>query len=404
MKIFSSLEVKNFRLYWFGTIISMVGNWIQIVAQGWLIYSLTKSEFLLGFIGFLASIPVLVFSLPSGVIADRKSKRYILFITQAVMMVLALIMGLLVSTGAIKVWQIMVIVFLNGTAMALDGPTRQSFILELVGADNLPNAIGLNATAFHGARVIGPAAAGIIIGYLGLAACFYINAVSFLATLIALFAMKNVAGKHSAASGGGILDALKEAFGYLVSNKNIMALIILVAVQSLIVMPYTNFMPVFAKEILHSDAKGLGLLMSSAGLGAVLGALTVAFLARSKRRVMMVMYSYMVFSVFLILFALSKNFVFSQICLVFIGWGTVTSLATMNGIVQMNVPNEMRGRIMSIYMISFAGVMPFGSLIAGIISSFSSVQVTFVLFGTFSMIACAGLYFKKERYLKFRQV
>jgi len=401
MKIFSSLEIRNFKLYWIGTVLSSIGTWIQMVAQSWLIFQLTNSEFLLGFIGFLSSIPILVFSLPSGVIADKKDKRYILIFTQSALMILSFILGFLTSSGSIKVWHIMIIVLFTGSIMALDGPARQSFVLELVGSEKLTNAIGLNSAAFNAARVIGPAIAGVIIGSMGAAVCFYINGISFIAVIAALLAMKKTKiFQNYKSQNQNIWDNLKQGFNYLFSNKKVLLLIVLVGIQSLIVMPYATFMPVFAESVFHKGAKGLGILMSSAGFGALLGALYVAtFSSKSARNEKIIIQSYGILSVSLILFAISKIYYLSIVFLVFIGWATITSIGNINSLLQINVPDELRGRIMSMFMLAFAGIIPFGSLLAGSISSILNVQFTFAFFGLLCLLVTVWLHFKGREFL-----
>jgi MFS family permease len=360
--------------------ISLIGTWIQTVAQSWLVFELTNSAFLLGVVGFLGSIPIFLLSLFGGVAADRMNKRNILIFTQSAFMVLAFILAVLTQMKLISPAQIMLIAVLNGIVMAFDAPSRQAVVVELVGKEHLFNAIALNSLAFNSSRVVGPALAGILVASVGMSGCFYINAISFLAVLIALFLIriKNVPNAHK---NNSALKDLREGLRLLRNNRLILTLITMVGFLSLFGISYVILMPIFARDILKVGVKGLGMLMSSAGCGAVIAALVLARLGDFARKGKFLILSCMVFSVSLILFSLSRAYLFSLITLVFIGGSSVAATALINTLLQTNVAHEFRGRVMSAFMFTFAGIMPFGNLIAGSLSQVLGVSLTVMISG-----------------------
>jgi MFS family permease len=378
--MFSSLKIKNFRLYWMGMFISLIGTWIQSVAQSWLVFQLTNSAFLLGLVGFLGAVPVFVLSLFGGVVADRVNKKTILLITQHAFMVLAFVLALLTHLKIITPAQIMLIAVLNGAVMAFDAPCRQSVVVELVGKQHLMNAIALNSAAFNSARIIGPAIAGILIATIGMSGCFYINGVSFLAVIIALWVIRmNKVPRNGART--VFLKDLTEGLRFIKHNRTILILISMVGVTSLFGISYVILMPLFAQHILRVGVKGLGALMSAAGVGALCAALLLARLGDLKRKGRFLMFSAGVFSVSLVFFALSKIYVLSLAALVCVGWASVTAISLINTLLQTLSPDEFRGRLMSAFMFTFAGIMPFGSLLAGSLSQALGVSVTVMIGG-----------------------
>jgi MFS family permease len=361
--MFSSLKVKEFRIYWVGMFISLIGTWVQQVAQGWLVFELTNSAFLLGVVGFLGTIPIFLFSLLGGVFADRFSKRKILISTQISFMLLAFLLAILTQLKLITPSQIIFIAVLNGLIMAFDAPSRQSVVAELVGREHLPNAIALNSVAFNSSRIIGPALAGILASAIGLSGCFYLNGISFLAVIIALclIRVKERLGNHTSKAWGD----LKEGIGFALRHRTIFALIIMVGAVSLFGTSYVILMPVFANEILGTGLKGLGLLMSAAGSGALIGALLLARLGDFQKKGQFLLVSSFVFSLSLIIFSLSKAYLLSFFALVIVGGSAVASIAVINTILQTTVEDRFRGRLMSLFMLTFAGFTPFGNLAAG---------------------------------------
>ena len=362
--MFSSLKVKNFRIYWLSMLISLIGTWTQTVAQSWLVFELTNSAFLLGVVGFLSSIPVFLLSLFGGVLADRMNKRNILIVTQSVFMLLAFVLAVRIQLKLITPLQIMLIALLNGSVMAFDAPARQAVVVDLAGKENLFNAITLNSVAFNASRIIGPALAGILVATIGMSGCFYINGISFLPLIIALFIIKI---NKTSANGktNTVLKDLKDGFMFIKNNRPILVLINMAGVVSLFGISYLILMPIFANDILRVGVKGLGLLMSSAGLGALIGALALARLGDFKHKGKLLILSSAIFSISLILFSLSKIYLLSLIALIFVGASSVTAVALINTLLQMRVPDEFRGRVMGLFLLTFVGITPFGNLIAG---------------------------------------
>jgi MFS family permease len=373
--VFSSLKVKNFRLYWFGMLISLVGTWIQTTAQTWLVFQLTNSAFLLGVVGFLSSIPVFLLSLFGGVAADRMNKKSILLFTQTAFMILAFILAVLTQARLITAWQIMLIAVLNGIVMAFDAPSRQAVVVELVGRKHLLNAIALNSAAFNSSRIIGPALAGIFIAGIGMSGCFYVNGISFLAVIIALLLIKVNDGLKRETK-NVLLKDLTEGLRFIRANRTILILITMVGITSLFGVSYAILMPIFANDILKVGVRGLGMLMSAAGLGALIAALVLARLGDFKYKGKLLILSSLVFSVSLVLFALSRIYILSLISLVCIGWASVMAISLINTALQQLVPDAFRGRLMSVFMFTFAGIMPFGNLIAGSLSQVWGVSLT----------------------------
>ena len=365
--MFSALKYRDFRVYWIGMSVSLVGTWMQSLAQSWLVFDLTGSAFLLGLVGFFGTMPVLLLSLFGGVVADIAEKRSILIITQILFMVLAFAMAVSISTNVVTVWIILLIALGNGIVMSFDAPARQSMIIELVGREHLYNAIALNSISFNSARTIGPALAGILVAVIGVGGCFYLNGFSFLAVIFSLFLLKKNNNHNGRPIRGAknIISELLVGLKFIKNEKKISALIFLLSIPSLFGIGYIILMPVFAQDVLNSGAKGLGMLMSAAGVGSLAGALFLAASGKMRRKGRLLLCTTVVFSAALLVFSISRIFVLSMFCLVFAGWATVTSMATTNTLMQLNVPDEVRGRIMSAYMLTFGGLMPFGNLIAG---------------------------------------
>lgn len=382
--MFSSLKIKNFRIYWLGMLISLVGSWIQVVAQSWLVFRLTNSVFLLGVVGFLGSIPVFILSLFGGVVADRINKRNILILTQFTFMVLAFLLAALTQMRLIRPSHIMFIAVLNGIVMAFDAPARQAIVVELVGKEHVLNAVALNSAAFNSSRLIGPALAGMLIASIGMSGCFYLNGISFLAVIIALLLIKlKYVRKINTQTEFG--EDLFAGLKFIRDNRAIRVLITMVGMTSLFGISYAILMPVFADDILKVGARGLGVLMSASGLGALIAALTLARLGDFRYKGKILVLSSVIFSFSLIVFSLSKLYLLSLITLVLIGWSSVTAISLINTLLQHLAPDAVRGRVMSAFMFTFAGIMPFGNLIAGFLSQIWGVSLTVLIGG----IICA---------------
>ncbi len=385
--MFSSLKVRDFRVYWFGALISLTGTWIQAVAQSWLVFELTKSAFLLGVVGFLTYLPIFFLSLFGGVMADRMNKRNILIFTQTAFMLLAFLLAVLTQLKLITPAQIMVIALLNGAVMAFDAPSRQAVVVELVGKTHLLNAIALNSAAFNSARIVGPALAGVLVATIGMSGCFYINGISFLAMIGALFLIKlNNAAKRS--GNNRAFHELKEGLRFIKNHRLILILIAMVSMVSLFGVSYIILMPVFASDVLMTGVKGLGFLMSSAGAGALIGALVLARLGDFQQKGRLLISSSIIFSVSLVLFSLSRSYLFSLIFLGLVGCAGVVAVALVNTLLQVNVSDEFRGRVMSVFMLAFAGFMPFGNLLAGSLTQWLGAPFAVM----FSGIICTGFF------------
>lgn len=356
--------------------VSLIGTWIQSTAQSWLTFELTQSAFLLGVVGFLSSIPVFLLSLFGGVLADRVNKRNILIATQGAFMFLAFLLAALTQMKLITPLQIMGVALLNGIVMAFDAPSRQAVVVELVGKEHVFNAIALNSVSFNSSRIIGPALAGVLVATIGMSGCFYLNGISFLAVIFALFLIK-VHNNARIDKNRPPLKDLKEGLIFIKNNRLILVLISMVGIVSLFGIAYVILMPIFANDILRAGVKGLGLLMSASGFGALIGALILARLGDFKFKGRLLVYSTFIFSVSLVLFSLSKDLFFSLFTLILVGASSVTAVSLINTILQAIVPDEFRGRVMSVFMLTFAGFMPFGNLIAGVLSE--SLGVSFVV-------------------------
>jgi MFS family permease len=336
---------------------------MQSVAQGWLVYSLTKSPFYLGLVAAAGSLPILLFTLAGGIAADRFRKRNLLLLTQALSIMPALFLGILTDINIIAVWQVALLAAVLGTINAFDMPARQSFIFEMVGKENLTNAIALNSAAFHGARMVGPVIAGIAIAHLGLPACFYLNAVSFVAVIIALSKIR-VEGEVRESS-NGIMRDFTEGIKYIKSKSEIYRIMLLIAVFGLIGMPFINLLPVFAVEVLGKGPEGFGFLVGATGIGALTAALFLSFRRDIKEKNRFMFFSTLCFSILLFIFSLSTIFYLSIALLIFIGWSMLSFFATANSFIQLSVSDNMRGRAMSVYTFVFLGTAPIGNSIMG---------------------------------------
>ena len=367
--------------------VSLIGTWIQWVAQSWLIFQLTNSSFLLGLVGFLSSIPMFILSLFGGVVADRANKRLILIVTQSAFMLLAFLLAYLTQVKLVTPGQIMVIATLNGIIMAFDAPSRQAMVVELVGKKHLMNAIALNSVSFNASRIIGPALAGVLVAGIGMSGCFYLNGISFLAVLVALVVIKLQAHAKPFKNNSALKDLL-EGISFIKGNRVIVVLICIVGVSSLFGVSYVILMPVFAHDILHVGIKGLGILMSSSGMGALIGALALARLGDFPYKGKLLMFSSLLFSCSLVGFALSKSFFFSCLILLCLGGSSVVAMALVNTLLQTMVEDEFRGRVMSAFMLTFAGFMPFGNLLSGVVAHAFGVSLTVLLNG----IICTFLF------------
>lgn len=360
---FASLTHRNFRLFYFGQAISLIGSWMQAVALSWLILILTNSSFYLGLVGALQTLPVLLFSFLAGVVADNVRKIRMLFLTQTTLLLLSLTLGWLVVGKLPHIWVICVIVFLAGTAVAFDTPVRQAFIVELVGKSDLPNAIAINSTLFHATRVLGPAVAGVLIAEIGLASCFFLNAASFAAVLAALAAMKLPHAKP--APWISFQRAWRELINHLGQRRELKLLLVIMTLTAIFAIPYYVLLPILARDTLGVGPRGLGLLMAVSGSGAVLGGLMLAWRLQYRPPMPLFLSGLGTMLAGLVGLGLSQNYLLALAFIFIVGFGLVTLLSTGNSLLQLNVPHELRGRIMSFFGLIFMGLAPIGSLLYG---------------------------------------
>ncbi len=384
-KTFAALRHHNYRLFFFGQLVSVIGTWMQTVAIGWIVYQLSNSALTLGVVRFLSAIPITFLTLVGGVVADRMEKRRVVVLTESTAMVLAFLLAALVYFGVVKIWHIALIGLLEGITDAFDIPTRQSFVVEMVGKDDLMNAIALNSSMFNGARVFGPALAGILIGVVGLTGCFFLNGLSYVAVVAAYLAMRLPATAPRETRQSFWNETL-EAFRYVRSNRTLRAIISLVTVVSLFGWPYSVLLPVIARDVLHTGVKGYGFLMAANGLGALCGALTLASLGDSPHKREFFFGGLFGFSTMLLLFALSRVYWLSAAALAASGWFMIIFFATANTAVQTRTPDELRGRVMGIYALAFLGLTPFGSILAGATAKLTSAPLTIAI----GAIICAA--------------
>ena len=377
LEIFASLRHRNFRLFFGGQAISLLGSWMQSVALSWLVLILTNSSFYLGLVSALQALPILIFSFLSGVVADRFHKKRLLYLTQGGMMVVAIFLGFLVTSSHINIWLLCFLTFLAGTALAFDIPVRQAFIVEMVGKTDLPNAIALNSTMFNGTRVLGPAVAGFLIAQVGMANCFFLNAISFLAVLLALFLMELPSPVKMPRM--PMKAALAELKDYVKQNQNLKLILILMTLVSIFGLSYFVLVPILARNVLGVGPRGFGILMAMGGLGAFVGGLALARRLTKKPPMPSFLWGLAIFLVGLFALSLCRNFYLALGAMFLIGVGMVTQLSTGNSLLQLNVPDQMRGRIMSLFSLIIIGSVPFGSMLYGIVATYVGPSLTLTM-------------------------
>jgi MFS family permease len=369
-----ALAVDDYRRFWYGSLLSNIGSWMQIVAQGWLILKLTDSAFYLGLVGLVRAVPALSLTLIGGVLADRLDRRRLLLVTQTSAALLALLLGILDITGVITVWQILVLAFCSASVMAIDNPTRQALIPDLVGKENIASAVGLNSAAWNAAAVIGPSVAGVLVATISTSGAFFINALSY---VMVIYAVWRIAPRpRLPRSGQSILENLTAGLSFISKDRRIWGLVIVLAIPTFFGSPYIQFMPIFAQDILHRGSGGYGLLMAATGIGALTGALLVGRVSRSKRNGRTLLILTMIFATALVIFSISHWFFSSLAVLLFVGAAETLFMATGNTLLQLNVPQQMRGRVMSVYSLIPMGLMPLGSMILGSIGSAIGTPIT----------------------------
>ncbi|MGA2814196.1 MAG: MFS transporter [Candidatus Acidiferrum sp.] len=387
---FRAMQHRNFQLFIGGQLVSLIGTWMQTTAQLWLVYKLTNSAALLGLYGFANQIPILLLASVGGYVGDRYNRLYGVVVTQTVSMILAFALAALQLAHLLREWEIILIAFLVGIVNAFDVPIRQSLFVQLVGKEDLPNAIALNSSIFNGARVVGPAIAGFAIAGIGEGWCFFLNGVSFLAVIGALLAMR-VSRDKPQPSNESPFRAFLEGFRYAMSDVPVRSVLLLLSVLSLFGLQYSVFLPIFADGILHGGAKGMGFLMSSAGVGAVLGALYFAGRTNYTGLARWVAATSLICAVGLVIFSQSRYFLLSAAVIFVVGCAATVQMAATNTIVQSRVPDALRGRVMAVYATMFMGVQPVGSLLAGGVAKRIGAPYTLTIFGL--LVLAASLVF-----------
>jgi MFS family permease len=377
-----ALRHRNFQLFFGGQLISLIGTWMQSVAQAWLVYSLTKSPLLLGSVGFASQFPVFLVAPFGGITADRVNRQKLVIATQTVSMILAGVLAWLTLSGRVQVWHIFALAAALGVVNAFDIPGRQAFLVDMVGKEDLMNAIALNSSMFNGARVIGPAIAGILVARIGEGWCFAANSISYIAVIVGLILMR----VHSPArvSAHSPIEDIVEGFRWVNRTKIIRALLLLIGLVSLVAMPYTVLMPIFADQILHGGARALGILMGATGVGALFGALTLAAKTGVKGLGRWVTISCASLGVSLFCFSFSTSFWLSAALLLPAGYSMMLQMACSNTLIQTMVPDELRGRVMALYSMMFMGMAPFGAFFGGALAHRVGAPITVAVGG----IAC----------------
>jgi MFS family permease len=374
-----ALRHRNFQLFFSGQLISLTGTWMQTVAQAWLVYRMTKSPLLLGSVGFASQIPVFLFAPLGGITADRINRQRLVIATQTSALILAGILAVLTLTGRVQVWHIFVLAASLGIVNAFDIPGRQSFLVDMVGKEDLMNAIALNSSMFNGARIVGPAIAGVLVAKIGEGWCFAANSISYIAVIAGLMLMR-VHCAPRAGQGSPFADIV-EGFLWVNQTRVIRALLLLLGLVSVVGMPYTVLMPIFADKILHGGARGLGILMGATGVGALFGALTLAAKTGVRGLGRWVTFACASFGASVFLFSFSRNFWLSVALLLPAGYSMMLQMACSNTLVQTMVPDQLRGRVMSVYSMMFMGMAPFGAFFGGALAHHIGAPATVAIGG-----------------------
>jgi MFS family permease len=402
-RTFSALKHRNFRLFWTGQMLSLIGTWMQTTGQAWLVLQITKSAWALGIVGALQFLPVLLFSLFGGVLADRVPKRTVVLFTQSSAMLLATVLWLLVVTGTVQLWHIFVLAVLLGITNSLDMPTRQAFVSEMVGHEDLPNAIALNSSVFNMARIIGPGLGGLIIAWLGIAPLFLLNALSFIPVLIGL-ALINTKQLHTVIRPAiqqatvvktGTIKSIREGLAYIKQKPSVLLIIVVVGTISLFGINFNIILPLFATTVLHAGPAGFGFISSAFGVGSLLSALWLAW-NNKKPNISFLLLASIVFCVLEMLFAISHWYLLSLVLIACVGFAQIAFSAISNTTLQTVTPDHLRGRIMSVYMLVFTGSIPLGNLLIGGLVSLFNAPIALLICGGLSLIAAvAGWIFRK---------
>jgi MFS family permease len=394
LRTFLALRHRNFRLFWFGQLISLIGTWMQSIGQAWLVLELTHSAWLLGVVGALQFLPVMLLSLFGGVLADRLPKRKVLLFTQSFAMLQAVLLWALVASGQVQIWHVLVLAALLGLTNSLDMPTRQAFVVEMVGREDLTNAVALNSSLFNMARIVGPGIGGLIIAWLGVAPLFLLNAISFIAVIIGL-ALIDMNHLYALATRPNVsldtvkqstLQSLREGLSYVIRTPSVLLITAVVGVISLFGINFNVILPLFARDVLHAGPEGFGFISAAFGLGSLFSALWLAW-GNNKPSIRQLLIGALAFCVLEILFAISHMYVLSLVLIAAVGFSQIAFSATANTTLQTVSPDHLRGRVMSVYMLVFAGTVPLGNLFTGGIAHLFSAPISLLLGGGLSLIA-----------------
>ena len=393
-RTFSALHYRDFRLLWIGAFLSTTGTWMQTVAQAWVVLDMTKSPFLLGVDGFLSTGPMLIFSLFGGVVADRVERRKIMLLSQYLQMTFAFILAVLIFSGNVKVWHIFVLSFLTGSAQSFSGPAYISLLPLLVRREDLPNAVAMNSMQFNLARVIGPVLAGAALLAWGAAVCFFVNGLSFIAVIIAMLMIRSP-GPPPSDQRRGLLTEMRDGFRFVAHRPKLVVLTFLAFAGTFLGMPIVTFMAVVARDVFKLGAGGYATMMTTYGLGSVVGALLVAATAHAIHKGRIALTMQLSFALLLIGFAFSRVFPLSLAIAFVAGACIVGVIALYSSLVQLAASDEMRGRVMSIFMLAFRGGMPLGNLIAGYVAQRWSISIALGVNG--AILAAVALFFILRR-------
>lgn len=393
----SALRHRNFRLFWSGQLVSLIGTWMQQVGQAWLVLQLTGDPLALGIVAAAQFTPVLILGLFAGIVADAMPKRRLLFWTQSAAAVLALILGVLVLTNSVQVWHVYLLALALGVVNSLDMPARQSFVVEMVGKADIANAVALNSAVFNGSRIVGPAIAGVTIASIGLAPLFFVNAASYLAVVASLMLMRrsellSPARAVVERSWRSVIDHLTEGLRYVRGNQPIFLSISVLAVVATFALNFQVLIPLLARDVLGGGADTYGFLMAASGVGSLTAALSIAFGQRPTLRLLLAGAGAV--GLALIALGFSRLVPVSMILMFVAGWGLIAMAATTNTIIQMAVPDVLRGRVMSVYTTVFAGSTPFGGLFAGTVAAAAGAPVALALGGAISLLAVVVAFFR----------
>jgi MFS family permease len=401
-RMLAAFTYRDFRVQWFGACTSSIGTWTQITAQNWMVLSLTGSAFYLGLDAFLQQLPIMLFTLIGGVLADRRDRRRTLLSSQYVQMATSASLALLVYFGIVQIWHILVLSFITGLAQAFGGPAYQSLIPSLVDKKDLPNAVALNSIQFNVARVIGPLAFAATLAIAArwgfsdpqaMSICFALNSVSF---LVVIYALMSLHVKHIPTTGTTRMrEELQGGLNYVRGHGSLVALIVLAATTTFLGFSVLTFLPLFAREVFHEGANTYSHLLAFSGAGSVVGALVVAWLGKFKRMGLTALLVQALYGVFILAFAMSKTLWLSDVLLFLTGAALMVVFSTVTSLIQLIAPNEMRGRVMSIYMVAFRGGMPLGSLVSGYLATFLGAPRVILMNGVL-LVAVAGYFLVKS--------